>query len=271
MAEISVATWNLHHGVDKRAASVKKTWRFLADEIQPTVALIQEADGIPDTPGGQFHSRADEARYETAVVGYGGHLESVDAVVTPHSKRAIDLTPTIPGTFAVAQLGGLPASDPPFVAVSLYGRIIGGYAQTSILRTLADLIPLFDSPRYKRRIVLGGDLNAFDQPPADRTSRRRWAVLFDLFKSLGLVNLLELTQAERGPLVGCRCGNAVCWHVATWRPASKRTLPSLWCLDYLFATKELAERLSSLEVWGKDRPEVWAISDHCPLVARFEL
>jgi endonuclease/exonuclease/phosphatase family metal-dependent hydrolase len=275
MTDISVVTWNLHHGVDKRAASMEATWRFIRDEIRPTVAIVQEADGIPATPGGHQHSRAHDAKYETAVVGYAATVVPLAEVVSPYSKVSFDLTPTIPGTYAIGELvdGELVDidDDSPFVVVSLYGRILGGYSQMSILRAIADLVPLFDSPKYKRRIVLGGDLNAFDQPTGDRKSRRRWAILFDLFRSLGLVNLLQQTQPLRGPLAGCPCGNAACWHVETWRPASKRAVPSLWCLDYLFATKQLADRLTRLEIWGKDRPEVWEISDHCPLVARFDL
>ncbi len=270
MTDVSIATWNLHHGVDKRSASMKATWRYLETELRPTVALIQEADGVPATTGGQVVERADEVRYETAVVGYAGRVEPITEAVTRHSKIPVDLAPRVPGTYAIAQVVGLKEVDP-FVAVSVYGRIIGGYAQTSILRALADLIPLLDSPQYRDRIVLGGDLNAFDQPPADRTSQKRWAVLWQLFESLGLVNLLQQTQPKRGVLPGCRCGRTDCWHVETWRPVSKRHVPGVWCLDYLFATKQLADRLIDLEVVGAERPQVWNLSDHCPLVARFDL
>ena len=193
MAEVSVAAWNLHQGVDKDRAHMEATWRYLATEIRPTVALVQEAQRIPMTPGGNISERADDLgrrAYETAVVAYAGRLEPLPVVTTMHSKtREFLLRPSVPATHAVARVVDLPDVDP-FVAVSIYGRMAPIYAQIGVLRAIADLIPLFDS-QLNRRIVLGGDLNAYDQPKGP--DRARWNAIFDLFESLGLVNLLKLT------------------------------------------------------------------------------
>jgi hypothetical protein len=169
----------------------------------------------------------------------------------------------------------LPGAEP-FVAVSLYGRIVSQiYSQTSVLHALADLVPLFDAPRYGRRIVVGGDLNVYNNGPrVDAASRDRWAVIFQLFRSMGLVNLLEKRrvaerEAGRGPMPGCLCGMGdACYHVETWR--ARRGVPGVWCLDYLFATPEMGRMTGPVQIWG-ERPEVWDLSDHCPLVAHFEL
>ena len=274
MTEVSVATWNLHHGVDRRPASMEATWGYLEREIRPTVVLIQEAQGIPATSGGNISQRADDLGrwgFETAVVAYEGRLEPVRETRSKHAKgRAYPLHLTVPATHAVARLE-LPDQQP-LVVASLYGRIIEGYAQTSNLHAIADLIPLLDDPKTNKRVVVGGDLNVFNTGPrVDAVSRERWAVIFDLFRSLGLVNLLEKTQADRGPLPGCHClmGDR-CYHVETWR--ARHGVPGVWCLDYLFATKEMADRMTgTVEVWGELHPEVWDLSDHCPLVARFDL
>jgi hypothetical protein len=119
---------------------------------------------------------------------------------------------------------------------------------------------------------IGGDLNVYNNgPKVDAVSRERWAAIFGLFRSLGLVNLFEKTQADRGPLPGCLCQTGdECYHVETWR--AKKGMPTVWCLDYLFATKEMADRMTgTLEVWGTLRPEVWQLSDHCPVGVRFDL
>lgn len=257
MTEVSVVTWNLHHGVDHRPASMERTWGYLRDTIRPTVALIQEADGVPYTAGGSVVTRADSVGYETAVVAYEGRLEPVSEATSRYSKqkRSLPLGPTVLPTHAVAGLE--PRGAPPLVAVSLYGRIVSGvYSQTSVLHAVADLLPLLDDPRHNRRMVVGGDLNVFDNGPrVDRVSRNRWAVIFELFRSMGLVNLLEHRRAEQaraglGPLPGCLCamGDA-CYQVETWR--ARRGVPGVWCLDYLFATKDLADRMSGpVEVWG---------------------
>ncbi len=274
MTEVSVATWNLHQAVNKRPANMEATWGYLANHVHPTVALVQEADGVPGTPGGSFRERADDVRYETAVVAYRGRLEPLLAVATRHSaKTEFLLRPTVPATHAVARVVDLDGVEP-FVAVSMYGRMAPIYAQVGVIRAIADLIPLFDSA-LRRRIVVGGDLNAYDQPKGP--DRERWRAIFELFESLGLVNLLKETRLDRPPLEGCPCGEPECWHVETFRhvnhPVGK---PGFWCTDYLFATRELADRLipqnrvhPRLEIW--DRAEAWALSDHCPLVARFDL
>ena len=52
MTQISVATWNLHQAVDRRPENIKATWRYLEDEVSPTVALVQEAVGKLDSERG---------------------------------------------------------------------------------------------------------------------------------------------------------------------------------------------------------------------------
>lgn len=280
MTEVSVATWNLHH--DFVATTVKEAqWRSLAGlaepRIGPTVALIQEAHSVPETPGGCVVEDAPDRAFRTAVVAYAGRLEPVREVVPKYKPpRTFSLKPTVPPTHAVARVV-LPGVEP-FVAVSFYGRIVQQvYAQISNLHAIADLIPLFDDPKFNKRIVLGGDLNVWNTGPGvDAIGRRRWAAILGVFESLGLVNLLERRRAEerrvgRGPMPGCRCGMGdSCYHSETWR--AKHGVPGVWCLDYLFATKEMADRMTgTVEVWGELHPEVWDLSDHCPLVARFDL
>ncbi len=271
MTAVTIASWNLHQAVDKRPANVAATWRFLAEEIQPSVALLQEVAEAADAADRLVFSQADNRGYATAVAAFEGHVVPLGPVKSRYSSRIYDLQPRVPATFAAGRVVDIPEVDP-FVAVSLYGLLEGGYAQTNFLRALADLIPLIDAPKYGRRLVLGGDLNSWDQELKDRRSVHRWRAIFAFMESLGLVNLLKLTQPVRGPLVGCPCQLADCWHVETYRVigAWQRGEPSFWTLDYMFATKELADRLTDLEIWNS-RADAWALSDHCPLVARFDL
>lgn len=266
MADVTIATWNLHQAVDRRASNVEATWRYLADEVRPTVALLQEAL----VTGGEFSSRAGDLPYETSVVAFEGQLESLPEVTTRYSsKTSFAIHPTVPGTFAVAKLVGLGEVEPLTVA-SLYGRMAPLYAQTSILRVIADLIPLFDSSHLNGRIVIGGDLNVYDQT-TDRVMRDRWLAILATIESLGLVNLLKQTQPVRGPLKGCPCKAPGCWHVETFRHRNRpKGRPGYFTTDYLFATRELADRLVALELPGHE-DQIWNLSDHRPLVARFDL
>jgi endonuclease/exonuclease/phosphatase family metal-dependent hydrolase len=272
MTEISVVTWNLHQGVDKRPENVTATWRYLEQEVNPTVALVQEAfaKSIPQTTDRKVYWPAGKVPYDTAVVAYAGRLESLPDVTPRYRPRTtFAIRPTVPATLAIARLVDVPGVEP-FVAISFYGRMAPLYAQTGVLRAVADLIPLFDTPEFNRRIVLGGDLNVYDQT-SDRVMRKRWNAILLMVEALGLVNLLKLTQPSRGPAPSCPCREPACWHVETFRHRNRSDgVPGYFTTDYLFATEDLAARLTALEVW-RDRPEVWTLSDHCPVVARFNL
>lgn len=277
MAAVSVVTWNLHQGF-LPAGTAREALSFLETEVRPTVALIQEAIPRyrPVAAGGAVWCESDDLPFETGVLGCGARIEALSEAIPKYKPYpAFPLTPTTRPTHAVARVIP-PDGMKPFVAISLYGRIMRKvFAQTSILDAISDLIPLFDDPRYNDRIVIGGDLNIFNNGPrVDAVSRERWAAILDLFKSLGLVNLLEKTQGDRGPLPGCLCRmEDECYHVETWR--ANKAVPGVWCLDYLFATREMADRMTgTLDVWATLRPEVWRVwqlSDHCPVGVRFDL
>jgi hypothetical protein len=116
-------------------------------------------------------------------------------------------------------------------------------------------------------LIVGGDLNCSTQlPPPDR---QRHANLFDRIASLGLIDLLERTRAGRQAEPDCPCDNAPnCGHVRTHKHRMS-DLP--WQDDYLFATPTLAERLTTCYAVHDDDPDPWSLSDHCPVVAVFDL
>lgn len=268
MTEISVATWNLHQGVDRRQANMDRTWQYLRDEVSPTVALVQEAFALPAVGGGAVSPDPAPMRYRTAVIGYAAKVAELPEIRTRYSTSTpFTIKPTLATTLAVAQV--FPADVDPLVAVSLYGRMAPLYAQTSVLVAAADLIPLFDDLRFRDRIVVGGDFNAYDQT-GDMVMRDRWRAILAVFESLGLVNLAKATRVARGPLIGCVCRELDCYHVTTFihRRAAAGSIGLM--ADYLFASPALASRLISFEVLA-DRPEVWEMSDHAPLVARFDV
>jgi hypothetical protein len=76
-------------------------------------------------------------------------LEEIGAVRTRYGSTRFTMLGTYPGSTIVARVL--------VTCVSVYG-LMNVYAQTTMLRIVADLIPLFDSPEGER-VVLGGDLN----------------------------------------------------------------------------------------------------------------
>src|SRR5690606_21957481 len=93
------------------------------------------------------------------------YIEEIGSVRTRYSAMHFPMLGTFPGATIVARVD-VPSVGP-ITFVSVYG-LINVYAQTTMLRIIADLIPLFDSP-YGARVVLGGDMNvSTSSPPSSR-------------------------------------------------------------------------------------------------------
>lgn len=262
--KLRIGTWNVNFW--QRRANQESSWRFLDEVVKPDLALLQECVPPPERQpvvyreGGISESR----RWGSAVVSYGADLEPITEVKSRHGRGTLPLLGTHPGSVAVAE-AQIAGADP-IVVVSAYGVLDEGYAITTVHRILSDLTPLIDSP-FGRRLVIGGDLNCSTQlrPP----DRARHANLFERVRGLGLIDLLEETQDQREPIPDCICDDAPsCGHVQTHRhPQSK--VP--WQMDYLFASREIAAQLVACHPVDGGDPDPWDLSDHCPVVAEFEL
>ena len=79
---------------------------------------------------------------------------------------------------------------------------------------------------------------------------------------------LPATNATRGRLQDCHCTDGdACEHVRTRKDSHHPGVP--YQTDYLFASKKMAACLVSCEALVTE--EWFAISDHAPIVADFEL
>jgi hypothetical protein len=185
-------------------------------------------------------------------------IEEIGSVRTRYSSTLFSMLGTYPGAIIVARVG-IPTVGS-ITCVSVYG-LIDVYAQTTMLRIVADLIPLFDSPEGER-VVLGGDMNITTATSPSTPELQRYEAILKAVESLGLRNLAE-TAAERPPqLENCLCGASSCHHLRTYgdNPGSQ--------LDWLFATPELARRCRRLRI---ESGQVSSLSDHAPVIAEFEI
>ena len=264
MPEFRVATWNMDWW--KHKASHEAAWRWLREAVRPEVALLQET--IP--PGGLGHviwkeDGIDESRpWSSAIASFGPPIREVRKWKGRANATEKDLMRTSRGSVVVAIVEVPP--EAPIVVVSMYGLDDDGYATTTIHQEITDLNALLDSDQGKR-LIIGGDLNCSTQfePPYGRIHRN----LFERFEVYGLVNLTWATRDQRPMLENCPCEEAPrCGHVQTHRH-SLSAKP--WQNDYLFASHGLAHRLTSCEVVDKGSPSPWEFSDHCPVVATFDL
>lgn len=273
---LTIATWNLKHAVKRGTTARADTWRYLADVVAPTIALTQEASAPPQdvaersaivsVPNGN-------QTWSTRVASFGPALTELRGPLHPSWNKALSFS--IPesartGTLAVASVELI---DGPVVLISLYGRL--GYADQSVIRVVADLLPLFDTP-LRKRVILGGDLNIHSHSN-NEAERRRAKPILDLIEALGLTNLVREAMARNllveGLRVGaqpCPCDQTDCYHVRTHRHGRHRQ-GEMANNDYLFGSPWLAARMTRLTVYNGDDDRAWTHSDHAPLVADFDV
>lgn len=254
---LRLVTWNLNHWrqpllpADTRRAA----WEYMAHRIGAQVALVQEAVPPLDLPRGRavYAEMAGHRNWGSAIVALDPQvaIEPLRSVRITYSRRRYLLANTHPGSVAIAQLA-VP-DIPPITLVSVYG-VMDGPVISTMLRVIADLVPLFDSP-YGARVILGGDLNV-SRASKNPTSLARAEAVFAAIRSLGLVEAKGLVAEPPPSSADCPCGSGgTCDHVPTWGSAE---------LDHLFASPALAEQVRGVSV---DAAAVEAgLSDHVPLV-----
>lgn len=263
--KVSIGTWNMDHW--KRTVQQRRdAWTYLGSKAGADIMLLQES-GVPTgLPRTRFVHRelAGSRPWGSAVVAFSDaedlELEEIDAVRSRYSSRRFSMLGSDPGTMIVARVD-FPGIGP-ITCISVYGAI-NVYAQTTMFRIVADLIPLFDSSDGKR-VVLGGDFNVTDAIRGDATVLPRWQAILNAVESLGLVNLARVAPDLPSPIQGCLCAKEECYHLHTYTWAGNQGTQ----LDWLYATPDLAKHCTSIrldqEVFGK-------LSDHAPIVADFNI
>jgi len=258
----TAVVWNMAH----RSAS----WNALG-ELSSDVALLNEAsvpfpDGIDAVyePGGTVGRDGYERPWTTAVVSPHGPRRIDDARPVSYRGRKpnVAFESSRPGSWTAAVVPVPDAGD--VTCVSLYG-LLDELSEASLHRSMSELSPLFSDDRYRRHVLLGGDLNTGTQWPKGRHLEGDTALL-DRIKAYGPVDCLEKVR-QPGRLENCRCVfGEDCMH--TWSRLDPNHPDIPFQVDYLFASPALAERLKSCEALSP--PEWQRFSDHSPIVATFD-
>jgi hypothetical protein len=260
MHQLRVLVWNM--------AGKKQAWTAL-DRLAPDIALLNEAI-VPAGRCGVWSSAGTVGRdtakrpWTSAVISGQKSREITDARPQwRHSKRNVPFHCSRPGSWAAARVE---TELGPISSVALYG-LMDELSDASVHRSLSELSPVFDDPTYNELVVLGGDLNTSAQWPKGDTFYKRDRNVLDRIEALGLVDCLRAKRPP-GRLTDCPCAEGdECGHVRTRRDPRYPSVP--YQTDYLFASPRLASRLVSCEALASD--EWFAISDHAPIVALFEL
>jgi endonuclease/exonuclease/phosphatase family metal-dependent hydrolase len=252
-----LVSWNLNHWrqpllpTDTRRAA----WSHLTGEIGAQVALVQEAVPPLELDRGRavYGEIAGHRNWGSAVVALDPavSIEPLRSVRAQWNRRRFLLANTHPGSVAIARIT-VPDIEP-ITVVSIYG-VLDGSSVSTMLRVVADLVPLFDSS-HGARVILGGDFNVSRSGKDPKYTARSEAVLVAI-RSLGLVEAKTLVEEPPVSAADCACGaGGTCDHIPTWGCAE---------LDHLFVSPALASQVKALCIDPKV-VEV-GLSDHVPLV-----
>ena len=257
---LRVIVWNI--------ANKKRAWDAL-DRLEPDICLLNEAIVPSERQGvwsleGTVGRDGRTRRWTAAVVSTLPSFRISDARPQwRHSKRNVPFHCSRPGSWAAASVTtGVGA----VTSISLYG-LMDELSDASVHRSLSEISPVIDDPRYKKFVLLGGDLNTGTQWPKGEAFNERDRNVLGRIEARGLIDCLRKTRVA-GRLAGCHCidGDG-CEHVRTRRDPKRPTVP--YQTDYLFASRSLADRLMACEALATE--EWFAISDHAPILADFRV
>jgi endonuclease/exonuclease/phosphatase family metal-dependent hydrolase len=257
---VRVVVWNI--------ANKARAFDALAS-LEADIALLNEASP-PPTASGIWRDEtvgrdAKRRKWSAAVLTPHPVTEITDA--RPQwraSKRNVPFECSRPGSWIAAQVEVTPGDT--VTAVAMYG-LLDELSDSSVHRSLSEISPVLDDRRYRQRVLIGGDLNTGTQWPSGDPFMHRDSNVLERFAALGLVDCLSAMRPE-GRLEGCPCtlGDG-CTHTRTRLDPRWPHVP--YQMDYLWASRQLAKRLRSCTALATD--EWFAISDHAPLVAEFDL
>jgi len=260
---VRLATWNLKQAIAPKKP-LPELWEWMENEIDPDVVILTEAK-VPKEGFEHWTTQWNPAgidpkrKWGTVIAGRGVELRKVTEVkVGGRTERLEHKWPSIVevsdvliegerwGT--VAGIYGL--------TVDLYGKSCG-HGRYSVPLALAELDPLFESDRFDR-LVIGGDFNM-------------WPNDIPRFLREDMFDLVEVTGNLRGPLDGCSgcdLGDECC-HVWTHKNGNSPNAARQQ-IDFLFASRSLAEELSGIAAGIDDFPDAWDVSDHAPILVEFD-
>lgn len=264
-----IVSWNMNRR-GTSAARHNEAWDYLATELKPDIALVQEADPPTHPPSPVYQPiGSNPYNWGSAVVALNPTATLEPWTRVPLAQSLFEALPphhladSHPGASAVADVR---MGDRVVLTVaSIYGQwemMPGGkdfHAGPRLHRILSDLTSVFSGPR-RPPLVVAGDFNVTTQ--GMRTTDNEASAVFARLRGLGLADCLAATRDSRQRLAGCECAaGADCAHVKTFRTGAQ--------LDYVFASSALLPSVTRCATEGTAR--AWGLSDHCPIVLELDL
>jgi hypothetical protein len=262
MPAMRFVIWNMSHW-EKSSKDRARAWSA-ASELGD-VGLLQETVPVPGLENCVYRPIGGTRDWGTAIVGFGVPVVEITEAKGRYNEAPVPLmSKDLTGTVVVAEVG---EGSRRVTAVSMYGLINDGYADTTVHRQLSDLVPLLDSTQHGKRLLLGGDLNITTQWVGKEARYAAWErATFDRIAAFGLIDVMNKFRTA-GRLEGCGCSlGENCRHIRTQYHGNSRRP---WQNDYVFAAAALMPKITSVEV--VDRDDLRPLSGHLPIVVTVTL
>ena len=239
-----IATWNMAYCMRKRL--LNGAWDYFLNEIDADFYFFQEA--MPS------RTIADDAKH-LVWNGIGGSRPWGSGI---YSKKYELCEETIETQFKGSlTLANTAIDNEKITLVSIYGLMekggpANGYSITNLHRMLSDLTGLLNGHiGGKRKIVMGGDLNASVQIDWQQKNNSH-RIFFDRVEDFGLGDCFKLLDKK--------------YPQRTLRHSKSNVK---WENDYFFISKTMFGKLAGCEVIENDK--VIKYSDHNPVVITLKL
>jgi len=176
--ELKILTWNMNHWRQSES-SREAAWRYMWDEIEPDIALLQEF--VPPQEASEFHSIQN---------AFGGRMKWGTTIISEDpGLDQIELRDFIPNALSCADLR-IEHDATPLSVMSLYRPIEAGNVTPNLHVMFTDLTSHLLGEMGKRLVVIGGDFNTSTQWESDgkRYKGASPTILFERIENYGLVN-----------------------------------------------------------------------------------
>jgi exodeoxyribonuclease-3 len=237
--KIKIVTWNMAYWSHKNF--LEEAWNYFLNEIDADFYFFQEARPSAKMLGIKKYLVWNEIGDNR---NWGSGIYS-----KKYELSEEDINSKFKGSFTIANAK---IENTKLTLISLYGLMTDGYSITNLHKMLSDLTFLFDGKiDGKRKLVLGGDLNASLQCDTIQKNNSH-KIFFDRVEDFGLDDCFKLLNKP--------------YPVQTLRHNKSKTL---WQNDYFFISKILSKKLINCEIIDNDK--VRQYSDHNPIIITLDL
>lgn len=223
---MKVITWNM--GFWQYKNSHNEAWKYLKEEINPDIALLQETylPHLTETENLLYRSIGGTRKWGSAI--YSRDLPIREIIFDSFTGWVVACEVSLP-------------NDRKIIIVSIHAQIVKGYVFPNLTNIFDALSPILEN----REFIIGGDFNSCRL--IDKVQKTKYhTAFFDKIETNGFFNCHQkFHEVEQQTF----------WGKRTKQPYQD---------DHLFVSDNLAEKVISCDVLGYE--PIKTLSDHTPVL-----